>query len=140
MEVNKVWLYLVNFVLTPSKHVSIVRQDYAILLYALVKGWNLNVGKIVAQSILDYNENNFSGNIPHPSLITLLCIKGGGGGGGGGGWGGVTFNETEEKCPRSSPLTLTGVLKTPAQGEEVERARKRKRADTYFPREAAPIV
>ena len=46
-EVVKVWFYFVIFVLTPSKHVSIVRQDRAILLYALVKGFNLNVGKIV---------------------------------------------------------------------------------------------
>ena len=38
---------LCKLFLTPSKHVSIVRQDRAILLYALVKGWNLNVGKIV---------------------------------------------------------------------------------------------
>ena len=65
-EVNKVWFYFVNSVLTPSKHVSTVRQDRAILLYALVKGWNLNVGKLVEQSILDYAENSFSRNIPHP--------------------------------------------------------------------------
>ena len=71
------------------------------------------------QSILDYAENNFSGNIPHPTLITFLCMK-----------GGVTFSKTEEKCPSASPLTRIGVLKTPAQGEEVERARKRNRAAT----------
>ena len=94
-EAVKVWFYFVNYVLTPSKHVSIVRQDRVILLYALVKGFNKNVGKIVEQSILNYVKNNFSGNIPHASLITLLCIK-----------GGVTFSETEERCPRSSPLTL----------------------------------
>ena len=82
MKVNKVWFYFVNSILTPLKHVSTVRQDHAILLYALVKGWNLNLGKIVEQSILDYDEINFSGNIPHPALITLLCIK-----------GGVTFSE-----------------------------------------------
>ena len=68
------------------------------------------------QSILDYSENNFSGNIPHPALITLLCIK-----------GDVTFSDTEEKWPRSSPLTLTGVLKALVQGKEVMRTRKRKR-------------
>ena len=61
------------------------------------------MGKLVEQSILDYAENSFSGNIPHPTLITLLCIK-----------GGVTFSEIEEKYPRSSPLTFTRVLKTPA--------------------------
>ena len=74
---NKVWFYFINSLFTPSKHVSTMRQDYAILLYALVKGYSLNVGKIVEQSILDYAENNFLGNIPHPYLITLLCIKGG---------------------------------------------------------------
>ena len=62
---------------------------------------------------MDYVENNFSGNIPHLALITLLCIK-----------GGVTFSEIKEKCPRASPLTLTGILETPAQGEEVERERE----------------
>ena len=75
-EVNKVWFYFVNSVLTPSKHISTMRQDRAILLCALVKGCCLNVRKIVEQSILDYIENNFSRNIPHPALITLLCIKG----------------------------------------------------------------
>ena len=72
-EANKVWFYFVNSVLTPLKHVSTMRQDHAILLYALVKGCSLNVGKIVAQSIIDYA----LGNMPHPALITLLCIKGG---------------------------------------------------------------
>ena len=54
--------------------------------------------------------------------------------------GGVTFSETEEKCLRSSPLILTRVLKTLEQGEEVERARKRKRVATKFQREATPTV
>ena len=62
-ESTKVWFYFVISVLIPSKHVSIVRQDRAKLLYALVKGFGLNVGKIVEQSILDYIENNFSRNI-----------------------------------------------------------------------------
>ena len=76
------------------------------------------------QSILNYVENSFSENIPHPTLITLLCIK-----------GGVTFSETKEKCPRASHLTLIGVLKTLAQGEEVERERKKRRSAIELPRE-----
>ena len=126
-EANKVWFYFVNSILTTSKHVSTVRQDRPILLYALVKGCSLNVGKIVEQSILDYAENSFLGNIPHPTLITLMCIK-----------GGVTFIEIEEKFLGASPLTLTGVLKTPTQGEEVERVRKIKKATTELLREANP--
>ena len=102
-EVGKVWFYFVNAVLKPSKHVSTVRQDHAILLYALVNGYTLNVGKIMKESILDYVEGKFSGNIPHPSLITFLFIK-----------GGVKFNEVEEeRCPKASPLTLVGGFKAP---------------------------
>ena len=54
--------------------------------------------------------------------------------------GGVTFSETEEKCLKYSPLTLTGVLKTPKEDEEVERIRKRKIVEKEQPRETVPIV
>ena len=79
------------------------------------------------ESILDYDENNFSRNIPHPSMITLLCIK-----------GGVKFIEEEEKSPKASP-TLTRALKAPIEGEKVERRRKRKRTGKQ-PREPVPTV
>ena len=110
--------------LKPSKHVSIVRQVHTILLYALVKGYEFNVGRIVEESILDYGKGKFSGNIPHPSLITLLCIK-----------RGVKFNEDEvERYHKASPLTLAGVLKALVESEEGERrdkpTRKRKRVET----------
>ena len=62
------------------------------------------------ESILDYAEGKFSGNIPHPSLIKLLCIK-----------GGVKFNEVEEeRCSKASPLTLVGVFKALVESEEGE--------------------
>ena len=128
-EVNKVWFYLINSMFRPSKHVSIVRQDYALLLYELVKGFELDVGRIIKESILDYTEKNFSSNIPHPSLITLMCIK-----------GGVKFNEDEEQSPKASPLTLIGLLKSPVEGEEEKRIRKRKMVETKQPREPVLTV
>ena len=54
--------------------------------------------------------------------------------------GDVKFNEMEEKCLRSSPLTLTGVLKALVQGEEVERIRKRKRETSELQRETTPTA
>ena len=94
-----------------------MRQDRALLLYALVKGYNLNVGRIIEQSILDYVNDKFSRNIPHPALITLLCIK-----------GVVTFSEEEEeRCPKASPLTLTGITTGLVEGEEGERREKEKK-------------
>ena len=85
----------------PLKHVSTVRHDPALLLYALVKSFELDVERIIKEFIQDYAENNFSGNIPHPTLITLLCIK-----------GGVKVVEDKEKSLKTSHLTLIGVLKT----------------------------
>ena len=41
---------------------------------------------------------------------------------------------------RSSPLTLTRVLKTPTQGEEVERASKKKKVASKLLREATSIA
>ena len=96
-----------------------MRQNCVLLLYELVKGFKLNVGRIIEQSIQDYVDEKFSGNIPYPSLITFLCIK-----------GDVKFRDIkEEKFPKSSLLTLTGITKGPVEGEEEEirQSRKRKR-------------
>ena len=93
------------------------------------------MGKIIEESILDYAIGKFSRNIPHPSLITLLCIK-----------GRVKFNEGEEKrCPKASSLTLVGVLKAPVESEEEKRKEKptikRKRVETAEqPKEPAPTT
>ena len=135
-ETNKVWFYLINLVFKPLKKVSTMRQDLTLLLYALVKGFELDMGRIIKESIQDYVENNFLSNIPHLALITLLYIKGGGGGGGG---GGIKVVEDEEKSTKASPLTLIGVLKTPVEGEEVERIRKRRRTKEQ-PRKTILIV
>ena len=54
--------------------------------------------------------------------------------------GGVTFSETEgEKCPKDSPLTLTGITKGPVEIEEGERRRKIK-IIVEQPREPVLIV
>ena len=90
-----------------------MRRKEAILLYALLKGYKINVGKFIEKSILGYSEGNYRGMIPHPGMITRLCIQGG-------------VDEEwgiEETYPRASPLTLTGVTKGPknkGKGEKKE--------------------
>ena len=69
----------------------------------------MNVGKIIETSILNYYHSNYKGLIPYPITITRLCILGGVEG---------TWEE-EERCPRTSPLTLTGMIKPPpSKGKE----------------------
>ena len=99
----KVWFYFLASVLIPTKHVCTVREQEAVLLYAILKGYKVNAGAIIENSIMKYHEGNRRGLIPHPSIITWLCLK-----------AGVKGNwEEEEECPIASPLTLTGVSKGP---------------------------
>ena len=117
-EEAKVWFYFISFIFLPSKHLSTVRRDEAILLYALLKGYKINVGKIIEKSILSYYGSNCRGLIPHPTTITSLCLL-----------GGVEAEwEKEETYPRASPLTLTRVtngsrIREKGKEKEVEEER-----------------
>ena len=113
IEEAKVWFYFISSVVLPSKHLSTVKRDEAVLLYALLKGYKINVGKIIEKSILSYSRSECRGLISHPATITRLCLLGG-------------VDEEwgkEETYPRASPLTLTGVTKGPknrGKGKEIE--------------------
>ena len=100
-EEAKVWFYFLASVIVPTKHVCMVREQEAIILYAMLKGYKLNAGAIIENSIMRYHEGNKRGLIPHPATITRLCLRAGVKG---------TWEE-EEECPKVSPLTLTGVSK-----------------------------
>ena len=102
-EEAKVWFYFLASVLVPTKHVFTVREQEAINLYAMLKGYKLNAGAIIENSIIRYHEGNKRGMITHPTTITRLCMRAGVKG---------TWEE-EEECPKVSPLTLTGVSKGP---------------------------
>ena len=103
IEEAKVWFYFLASVLVPTKHLSTVREQEAIMLYAILKGYKLNVGIIIENSIMRYHEGNKRGLIPHPATITVLCLKAGVKG----------VWEEEEEVPLTSPLLLTGVSKGP---------------------------
>ena len=109
----KVWFYFISSVLLPSKHLSTVRRNEAILLYALLTGYKIDVGKIIENSIMSYSISKCRGMIPHPATITSLCLLGGVDEK----WG------NEETYLMESPLTLTGVtkgLKNRGKEKEIE--------------------
>ena len=102
-EEAKVWFYFLASVLVPTRHLSTVREQEAIMLYAILKGYKINIRTIIENSIMRYHEGNKRGVIPHPATITILCLKAGVKGA----W------ETEEEVPLTSPLLLTGVSRGP---------------------------
>ena len=102
-EEAKVWFYFLASVLVPTRHLSTVREQEAVMLYAILKGYKINIGAIIENSIMRYHDGNKRGLIPHPAIVTILCMKAGVKGD----WG------TEEEVPLASPLVLTGVTKGP---------------------------
>ena len=102
-EEEKVWFYFLASFMVSTKHVCTVREQEAIILYAMLKGHKINAGAVIENSIMRYHEGNKRGLIPHPVTITRLCLRVGVKG---------TWEE-EEECPKFSPLTLTGVSKGP---------------------------
>ena len=73
-EEANVWFYFLASILLPSKHLSTVRQEEIILFYAIMKGYKINVGKMIEKSILSYYNNKYRGLMPHLATITRLCI------------------------------------------------------------------
>ena len=109
-EEAKVRFYFIYSVVVPTKHLCSVREQEAILLYAFLKGYKMNIGILIEESIRGYHHINKRGLIPHPATITRLYF-----------WGGVKGNwEEEERCPRVSPLTLTGVTRGPKGKKQKE--------------------
>ena len=82
---------------------STIKENEAILLYAVLKGYKFNVGKIIETSIRTVHKIMKRGLIPHTTTITRLCILAGVKG----------IWAEEETCPKVSSLTLTGVIKGP---------------------------
>ena len=77
IEPIKVWFYFLCSVMLPSKPLCIVRAKEAVLLYVILKGYKLSVGKIIENSILSYYRGGYKGLIPHLAPISRLCILGG---------------------------------------------------------------
>ena len=75
IEEANVWFYFISSILMPSKHLNTMRMEEAILLYALLKSYKINEGKIIEKSILGYSESKCRGLIPHPATITRPCIE-----------------------------------------------------------------
>ena len=71
---DKVLFYFIASFIIPTKHLSTIREQEAIILYALLDGYKFNAGKIIESSIRSFQKNVKRGLIPHPAMITWLCI------------------------------------------------------------------
>ena len=103
IEEAKFWFYFIASAVIPTKHSCSVREEEAIILYAILKGYKINMGSLIKVSIRGYHLSYKRGLISYPATFTRLCIL-----------AGVKRSwEEEEISPRVSPLTLTRVTKGP---------------------------
>ena len=72
----KAWHYFIAAKLMPVSHMSTVIAKRAFLLYAILTGWTIDIGRVISDTIffcLDHPKQS----IYCPSLITTLCTKAG---------------------------------------------------------------
>ena len=76
IEQAKVWFCFLSSFILPSKHLSTVRENEALLLYAILKGYTFSIGNIIENSIFSYYKGGYRGLVPYPAPITRMCILG----------------------------------------------------------------
>ena len=74
---TKAWHYFISATLLPSGNTYEVTKERAILNYAILKGFSIDVGKIIERSIMDRLKGGTTGGLGHPSLIYALCVAAG---------------------------------------------------------------
>ena len=109
-EEPEVWFYFICSVIIPTRHPCTVTEQEAILLYPFLKGYKINMGMLIEESIKGYHHSNKRGLIPHPATITRLSFRA---------WVKGDWEE-EVRCPRVPPLTLTGVTRGPKGKKQKE--------------------
>ncbi|KAJ8557151.1 hypothetical protein K7X08_002776 [Anisodus acutangulus] len=73
-KVVKVWLYFMSARLIASIHLSDIPVDRVKLVYAIMKGFSVDVDRFVKNSIKWICRLNTTAGLGHGSLITSLCV------------------------------------------------------------------
>ena len=69
----KVWYNFLFVKIKPSLHLSMVTKDRTILLCAMTKGVQFDIGTVIEWGLIESTHEHCTGALIHPSLITKLC-------------------------------------------------------------------
>ena len=94
----KVWYNFLCVKIKLSPHLSTVTKDKTILLYAMTKGFQLDIGTIIERGLTESTQGRCTEALIHPSLITQLCRS-----------DGVSMLDSEEQVQQRLPISLAKV-------------------------------
>ena len=73
----KVWYNFLCVKIIPSLHLSTMTKDKMILLYAMTKGFQFDIGTVIERGLIESTHGCCTGAFIHPSLIIELCRSAG---------------------------------------------------------------
>ena len=94
----KVWNNFLCVKIKPSLHPSTVTKDKTILLYAMIKGFQFDIGTVIECGLIESTHERCTGALIHPSLITELCRS-----------VGVPMLDSKEQVEQRLPIPLSRV-------------------------------
>ena len=71
--VAKVWYNFLFVKIKPTLHLSTVTKDKTILLYAITKGFQFDIGSVIERGLIESTQGRCTKDLIHPSLINQLC-------------------------------------------------------------------
>ena len=96
--VAKVWYNFLSVKIKPSFHLSTMTKDKIILLYAMTKGLQSDIGTFIERGLIETTHGSCTGALIPPSLITEVCRS-----------VGVQMLDFEEQVQQRLPIPLPRV-------------------------------
>ncbi|GMN46036.1 hypothetical protein TIFTF001_015215 [Ficus carica] len=99
----KAWNKFICASIMPTNHEHQVYTNRAALLYAIYKGWSIDIGVVIRDDLVKSLETKMTGAHTHPCLITGLCRN-----------AGVTIDPAEplRPCGTSNPAWVLNSMTT----------------------------
>ena len=96
--VVKVWYNFLSVKIKPSLHLSTVIKDKTILLYAMIKGLQFDIGTVIERGLIETTHGRCTDALILPYLITELCRS-----------ARVQMLDSKEQVPQRLPIPLPRV-------------------------------
>ncbi|XVE72036.1 hypothetical protein DITRI_Ditri11bG0006500 [Diplodiscus trichospermus] len=73
----KAWTYFSAARLLPITHLSSITNDRALLIYAIMEEFAIDVGRLICNNILHICDETTTSGLGYSSLIIALCLEAG---------------------------------------------------------------